>query len=738
LLEHLTAVQHCAFFLFTLKSASLKNNVAKGEAHKGNKNLELPCREQSQLNCMPKKALRLTQITTLSLAFVLILSCFLGVGRPVNGQSSIFSTQPTGSASAIASLESAVEAHGGWNSSLQTIYDGIALNETTVSQLQNAVDSINITSTYAAETVFYWYFELSKFGVAINATTIEAALNEVTMLPNVGGLPDDYDNTNVSPSVASFLVYFRYDLYAYQWAAQLGYETSKWNLQAAYAVFNNGVNAYGEPVLCVGSDGNGWGIGYGPRYYDECAETIDMYLTFWQLGITGALAQAQFWWNWTNAHLWDGDFYQYAPRTGVFECEAGGFDQIIWKLYYNDQSISDVNNLFTDMETRWLSQGWNSPQWNDYVVQHATDNPQLRLKNTIISWASLLGFYGNMTSSMQSQVQGLLDGTSGPAPAWNLTMQSGLYDNSTGMFRMYSGVSSGVGATADAAVLIMLLSTVPVNGSLAVPLEDCVYEDVNSIIDGGISNVNLANSTVTVSVAKPGTFMSMFGTDIFEYNLNSTGVWKLTFASDWNSITNETLVSPLPTSRIYLGTTPNTENYTISASSDSNSMINPSGLVNVTEGANQTFTYYAANGYAINQVLVDNVPVPITGSYTFIDVNESHTIAVSALPNVILPPNPSPTPTPSPTPSPTPTPTPSPTPLPTPQPSPSPTPSSTPTPTPTPSPTSSSTPAFRSPSVSLPVILGALISLAALLLLILLLPPYIKNRKNTLGIENKQ
>ena len=88
------------------------------------------------------------------------------------------------------------------------------------------------------------------------------------------------------PVIASFLVYNRYDLYAYQWASQLDYETSKWNLTAAYAVFNDSVTAYGKPVLSVGDNETGWGIGYGSRYYDEGAETIDMYLTFWLLGDT--------------------------------------------------------------------------------------------------------------------------------------------------------------------------------------------------------------------------------------------------------------------------------------------------------------------------------------------------------------------------------------------------------------------------------------------------------------------
>ncbi|MGD6806771.1 MAG: hypothetical protein ACQCN4_07405 [Candidatus Bathyarchaeia archaeon] len=504
---------------------------------------------------MPKKDLNPTQITTLSLAVVLILSCFVGVAGYASGQTVVFSMQEAGSASAIAALASTIEANGGWSSTLQTMYDGIALGKTTVTQLQNAVDAIDVSSTSAAEAVFYWYFQLSKFGVSINETTIKKALDIVQMLPNIGGLPNDYSRSGTP----SFLLYNRYDLYAYQWAEQLNYQTSKWNLTEAYLVFNDSVTAYGKPVLCVGSDRTGWGISYGPRYYDECGETIDMYFTFWLLGIQDGLAQAEHWWNWGNANLWvnstSGGFYKYALNRNTFECEAGGFDQIIWKLYNYNSTLPDVENLFVDMETRALSNGWASPQWADYVVMHATGNPQQRLENTIASWAAMIGFYGNMTSDMQSQVQTLLDGSAGPAPAWNLTLRSKLYDNATGMFRIHSDSSISTEATANAAVLLMLLSTVPVTGALAVPMQDCVYQDINNVIDGGVSSINLETNTVTLSVSAPGTFLSMFGTEIFGYSLNSTGIWQITFASDWNSITSQTNISTaLPEGRIYLGT----------------------------------------------------------------------------------------------------------------------------------------------------------------------------------------
>ncbi len=671
---------------------------------------------------MPKKTIIAMRTVIVFLILVLFLGCFSPVLRIAGGETTYQSMQATGSASAIASLENIIEANGGWNSSLQTIYDGIVLGKTTIVQLQNAVDAINITSTSAAENVFYWYFEMSKLGVVINATTIEAALNEVEMLPNIG-LPDDYDNTNTGSNIASFLLYNRYDLYAYQWADQLSYETSKWNLSAAYSAFNNGVAEYGKPVLCIGSNGNGWGISYGPRYYDECGETIDMYLTFWLLGVPGALVQAEYWWNWTNVNLWDttysgGDFYKYAYNWVAFECEAGGFDQIISKLNYYDPTISNTSNLFTDLETRLLSQGWSSPGWLNYVAVHATGvdggggNSQERLENTIMYWASLLGFYDNMTSTMQSQVQDLLEGTAGAAPAWSLLLQSDLYDKSTGMFKIHSDSADCVEATADAAVLIMLLSTVPVNGAIAVPMEDSCYEDINNVIDGSISSINLTSRSMIVSVASQGTFLSMFGTNIFEYDLNSSGVWRLDFASDWNSLTEETLVSLLPTSRIYLGTVNQSNEEPVYADSDNGSTITPSGVVDVNYGGNQTFNYAAESGYKIDQVHVDNALVQITGTYTFTNVEGPHNISVTSSQTSTVSPTQNPT---SPSPNPT---------------------SSTPSPS-SPSQSSNSTSSSSTPTTKfllfgskLILLRLALIFGVSILLAVLLSLHYIKKRTN--------
>lgn len=72
------------------------------------------------------------------------------------------------------------------------------------------------------------------------------------------------------------------------------------------------------------------------------------------------------------------------------------------------------------------------------------------------------------------------------------------------------------------------------------------------------------------------------------------------------------------------------ENVTVTAGDDAHSTITPSGEVTVAYGANKTFTFAADEGYVIDSVTVDSVPVAVATSYTFYNVVEAHTIAITA------------------------------------------------------------------------------------------------------------
>ena len=72
---------------------------------------------------------------------------------------------------------------------------------------------------------------------------------------------------------------------------------------------------------------------------------------------------------------------------------------------------------------------------------------------------------------------------------------------------------------------------------------------------------------------------------------------------------------------------PVAQKYTITATAGEGGSITPAGDVSVKEGASQTFTITASEGYAIADVLVDGQSVGAVDSYTFENVTANHTIA---------------------------------------------------------------------------------------------------------------
>ena len=77
-------------------------------------------------------------------------------------------------------------------------------------------------------------------------------------------------------------------------------------------------------------------------------------------------------------------------------------------------------------------------------------------------------------------------------------------------------------------------------------------------------------------------------------------------------------------------------NFTITASAGTGGTIDPSGAVQVAQGANQTFTITPSSGYMISSVTVDSVNVGCLRSYTFTNVQANHTIAAAFVANTDL------------------------------------------------------------------------------------------------------
>lgn len=489
-----------------------------------------------------------------------------------------------GSAAAIFNLINVI----GWSSSytdLETLYSGISLGQVTLSRFQTALDdNLNPDSVFSQrwESILYWYCVLyNNFGIT-NQTTIEWALNNATMMSN--GLPDSITTTSgvgsePSGGLQAWSLYDRYDIWGYMWANQWNYETSKWNYTQAFHTFNSSIYTLGEPCDMITNTSVACSeVRYGPRYYDEASETIDAYLEFNATNLENDVNDAVHWWNWMNQNLWNSTVgaFNYALNWAGYECESGGMEEIIWKLYYYDSTLGNITRMFSDISTRFLAEEWDSPQWgvtyNDtcFVVDHMFEfTNQQRLENTIMAWAAILGVYNQLPLANQIETQDMLNGSSYNGqnlPAWALLFDSTLYNATTGKFMWQNTAPDSLSATAAAADLILVQSVSPITGSLAIPIADYRYEYYDNIIDSGMWRIDFTTHSILLPVSTAGSFYFMFGSTPLIDNLNSAGLWNITFSSDWNSIVS-TSVSDIPASRIILGTAvPSTVYLTIQSS----------------------------------------------------------------------------------------------------------------------------------------------------------------------------
>lgn len=432
---------------------------------------------------------------------------------------------------------------------------GLSLDRVTIQQFQSMVDELP-NSQWSA--ILYWYAVINKYDVE-NQTTIERALDSAIMMPN--GLPCETTDQNGNPC---FLIYDRYLFYGYYWSDKFQFDQNKWNITEAYANYDAAVNYSqtnsGAPPLWIYGDNTA--EPFSGRYYDETAESLDGYLEFYQFGISQALNPAENLWAFENSRYWNGLYYGYINASGLYECEAGGFDQIIWKLNYYDPNLPNTQNLLIDMSSRYLSSLWSSPQWGDYVIQHANSNPQRRLENTQIDWQSITAAYPFMSPSAQAKVQELLNGTAYgivngnnmTMPAWSLlsNQEASLYDPNTGLYKIHSDASPSESSTALAANLLMTMGIIQTSASLAVPIEELHYEYTYNIIDKDLYAIDVNTNSILVPISHTGTLTFLYGASQTSYNFDRTGVWNVTFSSDWNTVTSASFVENLPTNRIYV------------------------------------------------------------------------------------------------------------------------------------------------------------------------------------------
>ena len=422
---------------------------------------------------------------------------------------------------------------------------------------------------------------------------------------------------NIDPN--GMLVYWKFLVFAYKYAIELGVNMSKWNRDLAFQEYLNCWEA--DPDFLWFNPANGNSIDYN-RYYDENAEVLSIFLKFYQIGVPEALDYAKQMWKHLCTYHWSGNYFPYTPTSIQAECEAGPFAETIAELYAaNGHSLPNFPDyILQDIDYKFLSDGnWSAKLWSRgaYVVRHAESNQEKRLENTVTAWAAMHSYYALMNSSMKSNFINLLTG----APkAWQGLIDYSNMSNS-GQFRWTDHGNYNDEATCGGAMLLFLNGIVPDTGSLAIPVMDEVYEDWYSMFPASHFRFDYESKTIRIPVWA-GKINFIFGSETASYNFPDDGIYEVQFSSDWNTATNANRVSSLSERFLYLNQ-PDTTSPTVV-------IVSPENKAYSVTDVSLTFTLSEPTswiGYSID----GGANVTIAGNTTLSRLpNGSHSIVVYA------------------------------------------------------------------------------------------------------------
>ncbi len=152
-------------------------------------------------------------------------------------------------------------------------------------------------------------------------------------------------------------VYWKFLVFTYKYADELGLDTSKWNRDLAFQEYLNCWEKDHDFLWFNAT--NETPTDFSNRYYDENAQVLSIFLKFYQTGVPEALDYAnQMWTHLCDSH-WSGSYFPYRGDSGQVECEAGPFAETIAELHaangYDLPHFPDY--ILQDLEYKFLSGG---------------------------------------------------------------------------------------------------------------------------------------------------------------------------------------------------------------------------------------------------------------------------------------------------------------------------------------------------------------------------------------------
>jgi parallel beta-helix repeat protein len=403
-----------------------------------------------------------------------------------------------------------------------TIHFAATMGTTSLQQYDSVIFS-NAYDCFYAKTLA----DIDGYTSSSLESKVKSAL---TSMPMIGNMPRTYQSY--------WLVYDRYMINAYRWSQQWNIETAKWNETQAAEEAINCYHKAGRAVLGLNLD-RGWI--FSDRYYDENGQTLDI------MNKLGSSSDALAIWNYLNSAHWNGQIYTYTPGGG-FECEVGPFAMLIGYYHATNPTIPYFDRINLDLYNKMLKNGWSSPAWSSSpgVMQHAWCNSEKRLENTLDGFTALQAYYCLGSTDYKQAFQSLL--TDSPK-AWEALVSSPLY--SSGKFSWREGQSVSDAATASGMMLLLLEGIVPDTGCLAIPLNEWRYQDQATMLPYTHFRFDYSSRRIRIPVFA-GSIKFQFGTSVANATFTSNGIYEVQFSSDWNSVLEINLVSPLSDQFYYL------------------------------------------------------------------------------------------------------------------------------------------------------------------------------------------
>ncbi|MGA3290183.1 MAG: NosD domain-containing protein [Candidatus Bathyarchaeia archaeon] len=324
------------------------------------------------------------------------------------------------------------------------------------------------------------------------------------------------------------------------------------------------------------------------------------------------------------------------------------------------QFWADANSIETFAYSSSLT---SIPNGEQYVLTGVNASSPI----TITQVTTIHGTYKTQYNLIINSLYGTASGSgwydSGTTAYANLT--AGTVSGGTGVqyiFLNWSGDASGTNYAQSSAINMIGPKNVTANWKTQYQISFAVSPPGNGTTSPTGTNMWSDSGSLSIS-ATPTT-----STPFAQWS-SSTG--SITFANPSSSSTTATVNGPGTITATFAVT------YTLTVTQGANGVIAP-GTTTVDSGDSQTFTITPNTGYSIASLTVDGSSVTVASSYTFSNVQASHTITAT----FALIPTPTPVPTAAPTAAPAATPTKAPAATPTKAPTATPTAAPTPTATP--------------------------------------------------------